>query len=51
MVFVKESTKDNIVPKDTKHETKEELEFSNFLNEFQNVFTDDIPGELPPKKR
>ena len=50
MVFVKESTKDNCVPKDTKHETKEELELSNFLNEFQDVFTDDIPEELPPKR-
>ena len=50
MVCVKESTKDNCVHKDTKHETKEELELTNFLNEFQDVFTSDIPREIPPKR-
>ncbi len=49
MVFVKESSNDECVLKDTKYETKEELELANFLNEFQDVFTDDIPRELPPK--
>ena len=28
--------------------TKEELELSSFLLEFKDVFTDDIPRELPP---
>ncbi|MCO5603239.1 hypothetical protein L7F22_057387 [Adiantum nelumboides] len=28
---------------------QEDLELSNFLNQFQDVFIDDIPGELPPK--
>ncbi|MCO5550496.1 hypothetical protein L7F22_003983 [Adiantum nelumboides] len=27
-----------------------DLELSNFLNQFQDVFIDDIPGELPPKR-
>ena len=50
MVFVKESSNDECVLKDTKYETKEELELANFLNEFQDVFTNDIPRELPPKR-
>ncbi|MCO5603220.1 hypothetical protein L7F22_057367 [Adiantum nelumboides] len=29
---------------------QEDLELSNFLNQFQDVFIDDIPGELPPKR-
>ncbi|MCO5553646.1 hypothetical protein L7F22_007171 [Adiantum nelumboides] len=28
----------------------EDLELSKFLNQFQDVFIDDIPGELPPKR-
>ncbi|MCO5561427.1 hypothetical protein L7F22_015048 [Adiantum nelumboides] len=31
-------------------EMQEDLELSNFLNQFQDVFIDDIPGELPPKR-
>ncbi|MCO5552192.1 hypothetical protein L7F22_005704 [Adiantum nelumboides] len=31
-----------------KHE--DDLELSKFLNQFQDVFIDDIPGELPPKR-
>ena len=27
-----------------------DLEFSNFLREFQDVFTNEIPRELPPKR-
>ncbi|MCO5613485.1 hypothetical protein L7F22_067762 [Adiantum nelumboides] len=27
-----------------------DLELFNFLNQFQDVFIDDIPGELPPKR-
>ncbi|MCO5602448.1 hypothetical protein L7F22_056580 [Adiantum nelumboides] len=30
--------------------SKEDLELSKFLNQFQDVFIDDIPGELPPKR-
>ncbi|MCO5559028.1 hypothetical protein L7F22_012620 [Adiantum nelumboides] len=30
--------------------SQEDLELSNFLNQFQDVFIDDIPGELPPKR-
>ncbi|MCO5575734.1 hypothetical protein L7F22_029537 [Adiantum nelumboides] len=33
-----------------KMECKVDLELSNFLNQFQDVFIDDIPGELPPKR-
>ncbi|MCO5551683.1 hypothetical protein L7F22_005187 [Adiantum nelumboides] len=29
---------------------QENLEFSRFRNQFQDVFIDDIPGELPPKR-
>ena len=31
-------------------ETREELDLANYLNEFQDVFTDDIPRDLPPKR-
>ncbi|MCO5564643.1 hypothetical protein L7F22_018309 [Adiantum nelumboides] len=30
--------------------SREDLELSKFLNQFQDVFIDDIPGELPPKR-
>ncbi|MCO5561076.1 hypothetical protein L7F22_014697 [Adiantum nelumboides] len=30
--------------------SQEDLELSKFLNQFQDVFIDDIPGELPPKR-
>ena len=30
--------------------SKEELESSNFLDQYQEVFTNDIPGVLPPKR-
>ena len=30
--------------------SKEELDLSNFLNQYQDVFIDDIRGELPPKR-
>ncbi|MCO5562486.1 hypothetical protein L7F22_016113 [Adiantum nelumboides] len=29
---------------------QEDLKLFNFLNQFQDVFIDDIPGELPPKR-
>ena len=49
MVFVKDS-KEDVKHNKLRSETKEDLELSNFLNEFQDVFTDDIPSELPPKR-
>ncbi|MCO5613123.1 hypothetical protein L7F22_067398 [Adiantum nelumboides] len=48
VIFVKES-KENAC-NEIKSETKEEQELSNFLREFQDVFTDDIPGNLPPNR-
>ena len=30
--------------------SKEELDLSNFLSQYQDVFTDDIPAVLPPKR-
>ena len=30
--------------------SKEELESSNFVNQYQEVFTNDISGVLPPKR-
>ncbi|MCO5577871.1 hypothetical protein L7F22_031706 [Adiantum nelumboides] len=50
MIFVKDSLSD--VNKTQVHESgsKEDLELSKFLNQFQDVFIDDIPGELPPKR-
>ena len=30
--------------------SKEDLKLSNFLQEFQDIFTDDIPGDLPPTR-
>ena len=48
LIFVKESPKDSNTNHVTYHETQEETEFSNFLHEFQDIFTDDIPRDLPP---
>ena len=48
--FVKESKEDACVLKEVVNETKEDLELSNFLREFQDVFTNDIHKELPPKR-
>ncbi|MCO5611979.1 hypothetical protein L7F22_066239 [Adiantum nelumboides] len=49
MIFVKDSL--NGVDKTQVNENgmQVDLELSNFLNQFQDVFIDDIPGELPPK--
>ncbi|MCO5548490.1 hypothetical protein L7F22_001950 [Adiantum nelumboides] len=50
MIFVKDSL--NGVNKTQVNESgmQEDLELSNFLNQFKDVFIDDIPGELPPKR-
>ncbi|MCO5572996.1 hypothetical protein L7F22_026758 [Adiantum nelumboides] len=50
MVFVKESKEGACVLKESCSETKEKSEMSDLLNEFQDVFTDDIPNELPPTR-
>ncbi|MCO5567551.1 hypothetical protein L7F22_021245 [Adiantum nelumboides] len=49
MIFVKDSLSDVNETKVDKSGMHESLELSKFLNRFQDVFIDDIPGELPPK--
>ncbi|MCO5568041.1 hypothetical protein L7F22_021737 [Adiantum nelumboides] len=51
MIFVKDSL--NAINETQVNESgmQEDLELSNFLNQFQDVFIDDIPGELPPRRR
>ncbi|RYA56201.1 hypothetical protein DD596_25565, partial [Enterobacter cloacae complex sp. 4DZ3-28B] len=50
MIFVKDSQNEpNALAKENKSNQKE-LESSNFLKGFQDVFIDDIPCELPPKR-
>ncbi|MCO5593641.1 hypothetical protein L7F22_047656 [Adiantum nelumboides] len=50
MIFVKDSL--NGVNKTQVNESgiQEDLELSNFLNQFQDMFIHDIPEELPPKR-
>ena len=50
MIFVKELSNDINVVHTQVGLTKEELDLSNFLSQYQDVFTDDIPGVLPPKR-
>ena len=47
MVFVKESL--NVINKveNVESETNKELDNSSFLKEFQDIFTNDIPRDLP----
>ena len=47
LFFVQESQKDSSVHQS---ETKEDLELTNFLQRFQEIFTDDIPRELLPTR-
>ena len=49
MIFVKEFSKDACASSCAKVETKEDRDNFNFLSKFQDLFTDDIPTELPPK--
>ena len=50
MIFVKELSNDVNVVHTQVGLSKEELDLSNFLSQYQDVFTNDIPGVLPPKK-
>ncbi|MCO5555927.1 hypothetical protein L7F22_009471 [Adiantum nelumboides] len=50
MIFVKDSSSDVNKTQMNESGSKEDLELSKFLNQFQDVFIDDIPGELPPKR-
>ncbi|MCO5586422.1 hypothetical protein L7F22_040362 [Adiantum nelumboides] len=50
MIFVKESLNGVDVTQVNENGMQVDLELSNFLNQFQDVFIDDIPGELPPKR-
>ncbi|MCO5587665.1 hypothetical protein L7F22_041616 [Adiantum nelumboides] len=50
MIFVKDSLSDVNKTQVNESGSQEDLELSKFLNQFQDVFIDDIPGELPPKQ-
>ncbi|MCO5579131.1 hypothetical protein L7F22_032983 [Adiantum nelumboides] len=50
MIFVKDPLNGVNETQVTKSGMQEDLELSNSLNQFQDVFIDDIPGELPPKR-
>ena len=50
MVFVKEHEKSLSELKESNGETKEELELANLLREFQDIFKDNIPYEMPPSR-
>ena len=49
MIYVNESPNDVNVSQMQLGLSKEELDLSNFLNQYRDVFIDDTPGELPPK--
>ncbi|MCO5574245.1 hypothetical protein L7F22_028027 [Adiantum nelumboides] len=50
MIFVKDSLNGVNETQVNESGMQEHLELSNFLNQFQDVFIDDILGELPPKR-
>ncbi|MCO5606851.1 hypothetical protein L7F22_061042 [Adiantum nelumboides] len=50
MIFVKDSLSDVNKTQVDENGMHEDLELSKFLNQFQDVFIDDIPRELPPKR-
>ncbi|MCO5558213.1 hypothetical protein L7F22_011792 [Adiantum nelumboides] len=50
MIFVKDSLSDVNKTQVNESGSKQDLNLSKFLNQFQDVFIDDIPGELPPKR-
>ena len=50
MVFVKEHVQNSRELNVSKRETKENLAMSKLLQEFQDIFTDDIPNEMPPSR-
>ncbi|MCO5601931.1 hypothetical protein L7F22_056057 [Adiantum nelumboides] len=50
MIFVKDSLSDVNKTQVNESGSQEDLELSKFLNQFQDVFIDDIREELPPKR-
>ncbi|MCO5581859.1 hypothetical protein L7F22_035748 [Adiantum nelumboides] len=50
MIFVKDSLSDVNKTQVNESGLQEDLELSKFLNQFQDIFIDDIPGKLPPKR-
>ncbi|MCO5580855.1 hypothetical protein L7F22_034728 [Adiantum nelumboides] len=50
MIFVKDSLSDVNKTHVNESGSQVDLELSKFLNQFQDVFIDNIPGELPPKR-
>ncbi|MCO5569085.1 hypothetical protein L7F22_022792 [Adiantum nelumboides] len=50
MIFVKDSLNGVNDTQVNESEMQEDLKLYNFLNQFQDVFIDDIPRELPPKR-
>ncbi|MCO5571025.1 hypothetical protein L7F22_024756 [Adiantum nelumboides] len=50
MIFVKDSLGDVTKTQVNESGIQEDLELSKFLNRFQDVFIDDIPREVPPKR-
>ncbi|MCO5557612.1 hypothetical protein L7F22_011178 [Adiantum nelumboides] len=50
MIFVKDSLNGVDETQVNENGMQVDLELTNFLNQFQDVFIDDIPGELPPKR-
>ncbi|MCO5606343.1 hypothetical protein L7F22_060531 [Adiantum nelumboides] len=50
MIFVKDSLNGVDETQVNENGMQVNLELFNFLNQFQDVFIDDIPGELPPKR-
>ncbi|MCO5594355.1 hypothetical protein L7F22_048385 [Adiantum nelumboides] len=50
MIFVKDSLNGVDETQVNENRIQVDLELSNFLNQFLDVFIDDIPGELPPKR-
>ncbi|MCO5595675.1 hypothetical protein L7F22_049720 [Adiantum nelumboides] len=50
MIFVNDSSNGVDETQVNENGMQVDLELSNFLNRLQDVFIDDIPGELPPKQ-
>ncbi|MCO5548880.1 hypothetical protein L7F22_002342 [Adiantum nelumboides] len=50
MIFIKDSLNGVDETQVNENGMHVDLELSNILNQFQDVFIDDIPGELPPKR-
>ena len=50
MVFVKENDQSLSDLNLSNKETKKNLKISKLLREFQDIFTNDIPAEMPPSR-